>query len=211
MSILRLARRGLLVGVPVAATVAVLVAPQAASAHRPMARATLKLADGTAVGRVLFFNDRDDTQTRVVVSVHVPAGTTAVRAFHGFHIHANDNPANGVGCIADPHQPPATWFVSADGHLKSDDQVHGAHDGDMPSLLLNRDGTAKATFTTDRFEAAQLAGRAVILHAGSDNFGNVPVGGAADQYTASSPAAVTKTQATGNAGDRVACGVVTTR
>lgn len=166
MSMPRLTRRGLLVGVPVAATVAVLVAPQAASAHRPMARATLKLADGTNVGRVLFYNDRGDAQTRVVVRVHIPAGATAVRAFHGFHIHANDSPANGVGCIADPHQPPATWFVSADGRLKSDDQVHGAHDGDLPSLPLNRDGTAEATFTTDRFEAGQLADRAVILTAG---------------------------------------------
>ena len=39
--------------------------------------------------------------------------------FHGFHIHANDDPANGKGCIADPAQAPSTWFVSADGHLKA--------------------------------------------------------------------------------------------
>jgi Cu-Zn family superoxide dismutase len=63
-------------------------------------------------------------------------------------------------------------------------------------------------FTTDRFTPAGVVGRAVVLHAGPDNFGNVPMGSAADQYTANSPAAVVKTQATGNSGDRVACGVV---
>ena len=52
-----------------------------------------------------------------------------------------------------------------------------------------------------------MIGRAVVLHAGPDNFGNVPVGPNADQYTAGSTA-LAKTQATGNAGDRFACGVI---
>ncbi len=34
------------------------------------------------------------------------------------------------------------------------------------------------------------------------------MGGAADQYTANKPAATEKTGKTGNAGDRVACGVI---
>ena len=55
---------------------------------------------------------------------------------------------------------------------------------------------------------ADLAGKAVIVHAGADNFGNIPLGAALDQYTANDPAAVAKTQNTGNAGDRIACGVI---
>ena len=55
---------------------------------------------------------------------------------------------------------------------------------------------------------AELPGKAVILHAGADNFGNVPVGTGPDQYTANSAAATTKTGNTGNAGDRIACGVI---
>jgi Cu/Zn superoxide dismutase len=48
----------------------------------------------------------------------------------------------------------------------------------------------------------------VILHAGRDNFNNVPKGAAADQYTANSAAAVTATDNTGNAGGRYGCGVL---
>ena len=112
--------------------------------------------------------------------------------------------------MADAAKPSNTWFVSAGGHLKADGQTHGGHTGDLQSLLVNADGSADSTFTTDRFLPGDLNGRAVVLHAGADNFGNVPVGAAADQYSANSPAAVTKTQNTGNAGDRVACGVVRT-
>ena len=73
---------------------------------------------------------------------------------------------------------------------------------------MTSDGTAEAQFTTQRFRAADLAGRAVILHAGADNFGNVPVGPASNQYTANSTDATTATANTGNAGVRIACGVV---
>jgi Cu-Zn family superoxide dismutase len=123
-------------------------------------------------------------------------------------VHANDVPANGSGCVAGPAQPPATWFVSADGHLTLPGRTHGGHAGDLPPVLLNADGEADLKFTTGRLTLGELEGRAVVLHAGPDNLGHVPVGTAPDAYTPNSPAATAKTQATGNAGDRVACGVV---
>ena len=49
----------------------------------------------------------------------------------------------------------------------------------------------------------------MIVHAGPDNLGNVPVGSEPNQYNPNSPDAVDRTQATGNAGDRVACGEIT--
>jgi superoxide dismutase, Cu-Zn family len=127
-----------------------------------------------------------------------------VNAFHGFHVHANDNPANGRGCVADPSDPSSTWFVSADGHLSASGQTHGEHSGDLPSPLVMADGTARLSFSTDRIKPEVLRGTAVILHDMPDNFGNVPP----TDYTANSPEAIERTAATGNAGDRVACGLL---
>jgi superoxide dismutase, Cu-Zn family len=191
------------------AAVAVALHVTAAAAGAPFAHARLALADGTRIGTVRFWDDRRHGATVVKVKLAVPPAATAPGAFHGFHVHANNDPANGTGCVADPRQPSSTWFVSADGHLKHDPaEMHGGHAGDLPILYLDADGRAEARFTVDRIVPRELHGKAVILHAGADNFGNVPVGTAPDQYTANSPAATTKTMNTGNAGDRIACGVV---
>jgi len=140
---------------------------------------------------------------------HLPTNWS-VDAFHGFHIHAN-NAGTENGCLANSTDPSNQWFVSADGHWNPDGHDHARHDGDMPSLLVNADGSAEMEFVTGRFDPAALAGRAVIVHAGADNFGNIPLGSAANQYTANSETATTATKNTGNAGDRLACGVVERR
>lgn len=109
--------------------------------------------------------------------------------FHGFHIHA-------VGKC----EPP---FTSAGGHLTVGNQAHPAHPGDHPVLLVMSDGTGETRFTTDRYRLADLlapGGRTVIVHSASDNYGNVPTryAAAVDQMT----------RDTGDAGARLACGVI---
>jgi len=111
--------------------------------------------------------------------------------FHGFHVHA-------VGKCEGPA------FKSAMGHLKAGTQTHGAHDGDMPSLLVKRNGTATLRLTTDRFTLDDLRdrdGSAVMVHAGTDNYANVP-----PRYALQGPDQ--ETLDTGDSGDRVACGRV---
>lgn len=54
----------------------------------------------------------------------------------------------------------------------------------------------------------ELFNRVVILHAGADNFANVPLGDLPAQYKANAIDATSATRNTGNAGDRFACGVV---
>jgi Cu-Zn family superoxide dismutase len=166
--------------------------------------ATLRTAAGTAVARVVFA-PIGGGKVLVTAAVDFPG----IRAgFHGMHIHANDNPANGTGCIADPAQPANTHFLSVDGHWNPDAVTHGAHAGDMPSPLVLDDGTAFLTFVNAIDPLDDIAGRAVIFHEGLDNFGNIPLGTAANQYTANSQDAITLTANTGNAGNRIACGVI---
>jgi superoxide dismutase, Cu-Zn family len=115
--------------------------------------------------------------------------------FHGFHVHA-------VGqCVAP--------FTSAGGHYNPAGVGHGSHAGDMPSLLVLDDGSAEGQFSTDNFSIAELFdadGSAIIVHAGPDNFANIPT-----RYQSTTEGVFgpdSATLATGDAGARVACGVV---
>jgi len=187
-----------------ATTTVPLTAP-AAARPAPEAKTSLATADGAQVGTVTFTTVAGATE----VDVEVTANKAVVAGrFHGIHIHANSDPANGEGCKADPAMAASTWFTAVDGHLKDGTAVHGEHKGDLPSVLVRQDGNASLRFTTDRFTPADVIGKAVIVHNGTDNFGNVPTGTLPDQYTANGDAAVTKTAATGNAGDRMACGLI---
>lgn len=181
-----------------------LIGPEA-TAHNAKFDAKLRDPSGQVVGTVSFSVKWHSTEVDARLR---PNPNVTANQFHGFHIHANNISANGRGCVADPDAPESTWFVSADGHLSADMQNHGQHQGDLPSPLVLSDGTARLTFTTDRIEPSMLRGRAVVLHAKPDNFGNVPTGEGQDQYTPRSNAATTLTNNTGNAGNRVACGIV---
>ena len=102
---------------------------------------------------------------------------------HGFHIHEFGD------CSA-------AGFTSAGGHFNPAGNPHGGpkdakrHEGDMGNVEAGADGSATIDYTDNelRFEGSQsILGRGVIVHANPDDF---------------------KTQPTGNAGGRVACGVV---
>lgn len=188
------------------ALVAGLVTATNADARTRSARASLATADGHVIGSVDFKTDDGHTEVRVRLT-----GSPGVDAFHGFHIHANDVSTNGDGCVADPAATPSTWFVSADGHYNPSGETHSHHAGDMPVVYVNADGSVVTRFRIDKINPADLNGRVVILHAGADNFGNIPVGTGANQYTANSADATTATARTGNAGDRIACGVIVSR
>jgi superoxide dismutase, Cu-Zn family len=163
--------------------------------HR-LVKAVLHDATGRQVGQMVVTPHRGGSHVSVSVSGLSPASD-----FHGFHIHANNDPSNGDGCVA-----PA--FTSADGHYTSGTGTHGDHAGDMPVLYAQRNGSAQMSFVTDAYRPQDVVGRAVIVHAGRNNYGNVPVGANPDQYTANSAAATTLTENTGNAGARVVCGVL---
>jgi Cu-Zn family superoxide dismutase len=152
------------------------------------AAAVLHSAAGDAVG-VARLVERDG-------KVFVWAGVRGqAPGFHGFHVHA-------VGqCVAP--------FTSAGGHFNPAGAGHGDHAGDLPSLLVNEDGRGVLSFATDRFALGDLNdadGSAVIVHAGRDNYANIPTRYHSHTYDVFGPDQ--DTLATGDAGGRVACGVI---
>jgi Cu-Zn family superoxide dismutase len=147
---------------------------------------TLKNGGGGVVGTVTMRQAGARTAVDVRATLHYLAP-----GFHGFHIHA-------VGDCTAPD------FGSAMGHLKTADQGHGAHAGDMSSLLVKGNGTATLRVTTDRFTLAELRdadGSAVMVHAGPDNFANIP-----PRYAPDGPDQ--ETRDTGDSGARIACGEI---
>jgi superoxide dismutase, Cu-Zn family len=100
---------------------------------------------------------------------------------HALHFHQN------ASC-----EGPA--FTSAGGHYNPDGKKHGLqnpegpHAGDMNNFTVLKDGTAKTTVVAPHMKLGVPA--ALVVHAGADDL---------------------KTDPAGNAGDRVACGVVSAK
>jgi Cu-Zn family superoxide dismutase len=198
----------LVLAIVVAAAGAVALFLAQRSTDKPAASATLHLADGRSIGRVDFFDDRPGTVVRV--SVQLPSGTASMAGFHGFHLHANDDATNGNGCMSDPAGPSNRWFVSADAHLNRDGHLHGAHEGDLPSVYVAADGRGLLEFRIAQ-SLSGLVSRAVVMHAGPDNFGRIPVGAGPQDYAPNTAEAAKSTQQGGNSGDRIACGLIEMR
>jgi superoxide dismutase, Cu-Zn family len=177
-------------------TVLVMSSSTPASAAKPLAKATLKNAAGVTVGEVVFKGPgkyADRVEVEIVASAAPNLGS-----FHGFHIHTT-----GV-CNPAPSGTANVPFGSAGGHWNPSAANHGAHKGDLPSVLMTAEGETYAEIETDRFDIRELLdaggdGSAVVLHAGPDNFANIPA-----TYGEANAA----TLSTGDAGGRYACGVV---
>jgi Cu-Zn family superoxide dismutase len=157
----------------------VVVAVASLPAAAQTAKAQLKDAKGADVGTATLTQTPSGVLIRLSVK-GLPAGE------HAFHIHA-------VGKC----EPP---FTSAEGHFNPGGKKHGLmspagpHAGDMPNLTLGAgDSTVEVLntgVTLEKGPANSLlgpSGTAVIIHASKDDY---------------------KTDPTGEAGGRIACGVV---
>ena len=150
------------------------------SADAQSAKATLKDKDSTDVGSATL----SQTPAGVLIALSVkglPAGE------HAFHIH-------GVGKC----EPP---FTSAGGHFNPEKKKHGMmaadgpHAGDMPNLHIPAGGelvveVLNSAVTLEKGKPNSLfgpEGSALIIHAGKDDY---------------------KTDPTGEAGGRIACGLI---
>ena len=117
--------------------------------------------------------------------------------FHGIHIHA-------VGACDPAGAKP---FASAGGHFNPTGKPEGMQAGAFPVLLAGANGQAATLFTDDNLRITDLfgtTGSAIVIHSGPDNYANIPT-----RYAANGVAGPdAETQMTGDAGTRVACGVI---
>lgn len=143
----------------------------------PVGEARLTFADGRPAGTATLLNDADGLRIVVTATGMTPGP-------RGFHLHTTGK------CEA-------PGFTSAGGHLNPGNRKHGtmavggAHMGDLPNLEIGANGSGTATEVVPGGRAVLAAifdadGTAVVIHAKADDY---------------------KTDPTGNAGDRIACGV----
>ena len=165
----------------------------------------LKLAAGTALtvlylhaahsadGAKAMLKDKQGKDVGAVDLVQTPSGVLLRLSIKGlppgeraFHIHA-------VGKCEAP-------FESAGGHFNPSNHKHGmltgeGHAGDMPNLHVPQNGqleveVVNAAITLDKGKpnsVFQPSGTSIVVHAGKDDYSSDPAG---------------------NAGDRIACGVI---
>ena len=145
----------------------------------PKAVAQLEATKGnTATGTVTF----EQRGGKVVVTAEVRG--LKPNAEHGFHVHEKGDCSSGDG-------------MSTGGHFNPKGAPHGQpghgphHSGDIPALKADANGAAKLVWEGDELTVTDgplsVVGRGVIVHRDPDDY---------------------KTQPTGNAGPRLACGVV---
>jgi Cu-Zn family superoxide dismutase len=131
-----------------------------------------------ASGTATFSEDKG--QVKLVVEL-----TGATPGEHALHIHEK-------GDCSDPEAK------NAGGHWNPQTMAHGKwgtmphHLGDIGNLTVGADGKGTLTMSTDKWSIGggapnDISGKAVVIHGGVDDF---------------------KTQPTGNAGNRIACGVI---
>lgn len=89
---------------------------------------------------------------------------------------------NGTSCTGNTEDP----FADADGHYNPYECPHPYHAGDLPPLFGNR-GYAYMSVLTDRFSVKEIIGKVIVIHSQMDDF---------------------KTQPSGNAGAKIACGKI---
>uniref|UniRef100_A0A2Z4GT64 Superoxide dismutase [Cu-Zn] n=1 Tax=Cucurbita pepo TaxID=3663 RepID=A0A2Z4GT64_CUCPE len=146
-------------------------------------KAVAVLKGTSNVEGVVTLTQEDDGPTTVNVRI-----TGLTEGLHGFHLHEYGDTTNG--CISTgPHFNPNKLT-----HGAPEDEIR--HAGDLGNIVAKADGVAEATIVDNQIPLSgpnSVVGRAFVVHELADDLGK---GGHELSST------------TGNAGGRLACGVV---
>ena len=138
-----------------------------------------------------------DTVKGTVLLMQAPGTPTLIQGTitgltpgkHGFHIHEFGDMSDGC--------------KSMGAHYNPDGVDHGdlqqGHVGDLENVVANEDGVAKFSITASRVDLIgdrSVIGRGLVIHEDEDDLGK---GGDAESLK------------TGNAGERLACGIIAVR
>ena len=145
----------------------------------PSAKADLQPTKGNRAAGTATFTQMGD-KVRVVADV---SGLNPGQE-HGFHIHEAGDCSSGDGMSTKGHYNPLN---KSHAHYSTPER----HAGDMPAIKADSNGNGHIDTMLDVITVnpgpTSVVGRGLIVHAGSDDY---------------------KTQPTGNAGARVACGII---
>ncbi|XP_052176807.1 superoxide dismutase [Cu-Zn] [Diospyros lotus] len=148
-----------------------------------MVKAVAVLASKEGVSGTVFFTQEGVGPTTVSGNL-----SGLKPGLHGFHVHALGDTTNGC--------------MSTGAHFNPGGKEHGApedenrHAGDLGNVKVAEDGTASFSIVDSQIPLAgsnSIIGRAVVVHADPDDLGK---GGHE------------LSKSTGNAGGRVACGII---
>lgn len=159
-------------------TSAIIFGACAHTASGPIGTANMQATSGSTVSGTVRLEQLGDSAVRVTVDL---AGVPP--GIHGFHIHENGDCGNNGNAAGSHYNPTSMPHGSPDASAK--------HAGDWGNVTADASGRIRTEFTTRSVTltdgTTSAAGRALILHANPDDLA---------------------TQPTGNAGGRIACGVV---
>lgn len=172
------------------------------------AGSTLQVPLLTAGGAQVATATFDFSESSATVTVETTGPGKLAPGFHGLHIHS-------VGkCEADSLAPAGGEpgdFLSAGAHFNAPGHMGAGAgmSGQLPPLQVLQDGTGMLVTTTDSFTEEELTSgqkTAIIIHEKADNFAAIPP----ERYNQvnGTPGPDETTMATGDAGKRVACGVI---
>lgn len=130
----------------------------------------MNLVDEKGIGKEIGKVTISETQYGLVFT---PAVSDVPPGLHGFHVHENGS------CAPKEQDGKQTPALAAGGHYDpAGSKRHGTpwgdgHLGDVPALFVDANGNTSPVLAP-RLKMADVKGRALIIHAGGDNYADQP-------------------------------------